>query len=309
LCPLQSPEWGVVTARDVGVAFAAVNSMVRRTALLGLVAGLVAIAAGVFLARRITLPLRHLAEVTTAVAGGDFSRRVPVTSSNELGQLAVNFNVMGDEIERYIKSLRQALRENQELLLDSIRALAAAIDAKNPYTRGHSEHVAKYAVAVARAYGISGPELVRIEIAALLHDVGKIGIEDAILLKPQRLTDGEFAVMRTHPVTGAAIVASIKRLRDMLPGSRSHHESWDGTGYPDGVSGERIPLLARIIAAADVFDAMTTERPYQASMTYNAALERMRQLSGARLDPGVVRAFFKAVQAGELVLLGQVEVA
>lgn len=314
LCPVEmrageAPPWAVVTARDVGVAFAGVNAMVKRTALLGVFAGFAAVLAGVLLARRITLPLRHLAGVTAAVAGGDFSRRVPVTTQNELGQLAANFNVMSEEIERYIKSLRQALRENQELLLDSIRALAAAIDAKNPYTRGHSEHVAKYAVAIARAYGISGPELMRIEIAALLHDVGKIGIEDAILLKPQRLTDSEFAVMRTHPTKGASIVATIKRLRDMLPGIRSHHESWDGTGYPDGLAGEKIPLLARIIAAADTFDAMTTERPYQTAMTFNAALDRMRQLAGARLDPNVVRAFFKGIQTGDLVLLGQVEVA
>jgi HD-GYP domain-containing protein (c-di-GMP phosphodiesterase class II) len=309
LCPVDSPRWAIVTARDVEVAFAAVTSMAQRTFLLGLVAGVVAMTAGFFLARRITLPLRHLADVTTAVAGGDFARRVPVTSQNELGQLAANFNVMADEIERYIKSLRQALRDNQELLIDSIRALAAAIDAKNPYTRGHSEHVARYAVAIARHLGISGSELMRIEIAALLHDVGKIGIEDAILLKPQRLTDSEFQVMRTHPVKGAGIVASIKRLRDMLPGIRSHHESWDGTGYPDGLAGEKIPLLARIIAAADTFDAMTTERPYQMPMTFNAGLDRMRQLAGARLDPTVVGAFFKAVQTGDLVLLGQVEVA
>jgi putative nucleotidyltransferase with HDIG domain len=263
----------------------------------------------VILARRITSPLRNLAEVSTAVAQGDFTRQVPVTSRNELGQLAENFNVMAVEIDRYVRSLQHALQENKELLVDSIRALAAAIDAKNPYTRGHSERVSQYAVAIARHCGISGSELEKVEIAALLHDVGKIGIEDAILQKPDALTDSEFAQMRIHTVKGAAIVSPIKRLREMLPGIRSHHENWGGGGYPDGLVGEQIPLVARIIAAADVFDAMTTQRPYQNAMGLEYVFKRMRELSGPRLDPAMVEAFFAAIQRGDLVPLGRVEVA
>ena len=309
LCPVDDPPWAVVTARDVGVAFAAVRSMAEKTALLAMVTGLVAMLAGVLVARRITSPLRHLADVTTAVAQGDFSRKVPVTSRNELGQLADNFNVMAVEIERTVSSLQEALAENKELLVDSIRALAAAIDAKNPYTSGHSERVGQYAVAIARHCGIEGSELQRVEIAALLHDVGKIGIDDAILTKPQALTDSEFAQMRVHTVKGAAIVSPIKRLREMLPGIRSHHENWSGGGYPDGLVGEQIPLIARIIAAADVFDAMTTQRPYQAAMRLDFVFKRMGEMAGTRLDPNVVRAFLAAVRSGDLVPLGQVEVA
>jgi HD-GYP domain-containing protein (c-di-GMP phosphodiesterase class II) len=309
LCPVDDPPWAVVTARDVDVAFAAVNSMARRTWVLAVLTAIVAMAAGIVLARRITSPLRNLADVTTAVAGGDFTRRVPVVSRNELGQLADNFNFMATEIERFIKSLKEALRENEELLVEAIRALAAAIDAKNPYTRGHSERVSNYAVAIARHYGMKGRELKRVEIAALLHDVGKIGIEDAVLLKPGALSEAEFEKMRGHTVKGAAIVSPLKRLRDMLPGIRSHHEDWTGGGYPDGLSGEQIPLLARIIAAADVFDAMTTDRPYQKGMTLEAATERLRTMAGKRLDPAVVNAFFAAVRAGDLVPAKQVEVA
>ncbi len=309
LCPVEDPPWAVVAARDVDVAFAAVRNMGRTTELLVLGTALIAMLAGVILARRITSPLRHLAEVSTAVAEGDFTRQVPVTSRNELGQLAENFNVMAVEIDRYVRSLQQALQENKELLVDSIRALAAAIDAKNPYTRGHSERVSQYAVAIAKHCGISGADLEKVEISALLHDVGKIGIEDAILQKPDVLTDAEFAQMRAHAVKGAAIVSPIKRLRGMLPGIRSHHENWAGGGYPDALVGEQIPLIARIIAAADVFDAMTTQRPYQNAMGLEVVFMRMRELSGTRLDPTVVVAFFTAIQQGDLVPLGRVEVA
>lgn len=309
LCPVVEPPWGVVTARDVDVAFAAVNDMARRSLLLTVATGLVAMLAGILLARRITLPLRNLAHVTTAVAGGDFAQRAPVHSRNEMGQLAENFNIMTDAVDRYVRSLRQALQENEELLVDSIRALAAAIDAKNPYTRGHSERVSQYAVAVAHQLGIKGRELQRVEIAALLHDVGKIGIEDAILLKPEALTEQEYLQMQHHVVKGAAIVSPIKRLKDMLPGIRSHHENWDGSGYPDGLAGERIPLVARIISIADTFDAMTTDRPYQKGMAIEAALDRLRSMAGKRMDPMVVDAFFAAVRAGDLVPQGRSEVA
>ncbi len=309
LCPVEDPPWAVVAARDVDVAFAAVRNMGRTTGLLVLGTALVAMLAGVLLARRITSPLRHLAEVSTAVAEGDFTRQVPVTSRNELGRLAENFNVMAVEIDRYVRSLQKALQENKELLVDSIRALAAAIDAKNPYTRGHSERVSQYAVAIARHCGITGGDLERVEISALLHDVGKIGIEDAILQKPDVLTEAEFALMRAHAVKGAAIVSPIKRLRAMLPGIRSHHENWGGGGYPDALAGEQIPLIARIIAAADVFDAMTTQRPYQNAMGLELVFGAMREMSGNRLDPTVVEAFFTAIQQGDLVPLGRVEVA
>jgi len=309
LCPVEGVPWAVVAARDLDVAFAAVRAMGRRTAVLALITSAIAVFAGVILARRITSPLRHLAEVTSAVARGEFSTRVPVSSRNELGQLASNFNLMAAEVESFVESLRQALRENQELMLDSIRALAAAIDAKNPYTRGHSERVSQYAVAIGRHLGLNSGELQKLEIAAILHDVGKIGIEDRILLKPSALSDQEFAMMRGHVLKGAAIVSPIKRLREVLPGIRSHHENWAGGGYPDGLAGEEIPLMARIIAAADVFDAMTTHRPYQPAMVLDSVLARVRELSGTRLDPGVVEAFFAAVKAGDLVPLGSVEVA
>lgn len=309
LCPVDNLPWAVVTARKVEVAFANLKAMAQRTALLALAAGLLATLAGIVLARRITQPVRELTSVSTAIASGDFSRRVPVNSQNELGQLAENFNIMAEKIGQTVASLRQALEQNRQLLVDAIRALTAAIDAKNPYTRGHSERVARYSVAIARHLGLNDDEVRKVQIAALLHDVGKIGIEDAILTKPDQLTEAEFAKMRAHPLKGAAIVSSIRLLREIVAGIRWHHENWGGGGYPDGLSGEAIPLVARIIAAADVFDAMTTTRPYQKALTLEFVLRRMRELAGTRLDPNVVDAFFSALRAGELVPLGEVEVA
>lgn len=309
LCPVDNLPWAVVTARKVEVAFANLKAMAQRTALLALAAGLLATLAGIVLARRITQPVRELTSVSTAIASGDFSRRVPVNSQNELGQLAENFNVMAEKIGQTVASLRQALEQNRQLLVDAIRALTAAIDAKNPYTRGHSERVARYSVAIAKHLGLNDDEVRKVQIAALLHDVGKIGIEDAILTKPDQLTEAEFAKMRAHPLKGAAIVSSIRLLREIVAGIRWHHENWGGGGYPDGLSGEAIPLVARIIAAADVFDAMTTTRPYQKALTLEFVLRRMRELAGTRLDPNVVDAFFSALRAGELVPLGEVEVA
>ncbi|MGQ9495675.1 MAG: HD domain-containing phosphohydrolase [Thermoanaerobaculaceae bacterium] len=309
LCPVDDLPWAVVTARKVEVAFANLKAMAQRTALLALAAGLLATLAGIVLARRITQPVRELTSVSTAIASGDFSRRVPVNSQNELGQLAENFNVMAEKIGRTVASLRQALEQNRQLLVDAIRALTAAIDAKNPYTRGHSERVARYSVAIAKHLGLNDDEVRKVQISALLHDVGKIGIEDAILTKPDQLTEAEFAKMRAHPLKGAAIVSSIRLLREIIAGIRWHHENWGGGGYPDGLSGEAIPLVARIIAAADVFDAMTTTRPYQKALTMEFVLGRMRELAGTRLDPKVVDAFFSALRAGDLVPLGEVEVA
>lgn len=309
LCPVDNLPWAVVIARKVEVAFANLKAMAQRTALLALAAGLLATLAGIVLARWITQPVRDLTSVSTAIASGDFSRRVPVNSQNELGQLAENFNVMAEKIGQTVASLRQALEQNRQLLVDAIRALTAAIDAKNPYTRGHSERVARYSVVIAKHLGLTDDEVRKVQIAALLHDVGKIGIEDAILTKPDQLTEAEFAKMRAHPLKGAAIVSSIRLLREIIAGIRWHHENWGGGGYPDGLSGEAIPLVARIIAAADVFDAMTTTRPYQKALTMEFVLRRMRELAGTRLDPNVVDAFFSALRAGELVPLGEVEVA
>jgi len=209
---------------------------------------------------------------------------------------------MADDIEKYIDGLKQAATENHELFLGSIRMLAAAIDEKDPYTRGHSDRVAKYSLIIGRELSLSIEELEKLRIAALLHDVGKIGVDDRVLKKPGALTPEEFELMKKHPSKGANIMRPVAQLAEMLPGIELHHEHVDGRGYPYGLAGDQIPMMARIIAVADTLDAMTTNRPYQSAMELDFALTRTRQLAGSKFDPIVVDALEAAIQDGKLRL-------
>ncbi|HOT01304.1 MAG TPA: HD-GYP domain-containing protein, partial [Acidobacteriota bacterium] len=203
-----------------------------------------------------------------------------------------------EEIEDYIKRLKQAAEENRQLFLGAIRTLAAAIDAKDPYTRGHSERVTRYSEIIATELGLPTEEVENIQIAALLHDVGKIGISDSILQKPGILTEAEYAVMKQHPELGGNIMSQIQQLKHIIPGMRYHHESLDGSGYPRGLKGDEIPLAARIIGVADAFDAMTTERPYQKPLATEEALEIINRKAGQKFDRRVVDALAAAVSRG-----------
>src|ERR1700687_6046549 len=149
---------------------------------------------------------------------------------------------------------------------------------------------------------LSSEELDRLRISALLHDVGKIGVDDRVLKKPGKLTDEEFELMKQHPTKGANIMRPVAQLKDVLPGIELHHERMDGAGYPHGLMGDQIPMMARIIAVADTFDAITTNRPYQTAMDIEYALERIRSLGVSKFDPAVVGALDAAVSAGRLKL-------
>ena len=180
--------------------------------------------------------------------------------------------------------------------LATIQALAAAVDAKDPYTQGHSQRVADYATSLARHVGASQAEQDLIHITGTLHDVGKIGVPDAILKKPGRLDDEERAVMETHPVLGEVIVRKAPQLAATLPGVRHHHERWDGKGYPDALKGEAIPLIARYLALADTFDAMTSDRPYRKGLPLEVALAEIHKGAGTQFDPALAPAFIELVQ-------------
>jgi HD-GYP domain-containing protein (c-di-GMP phosphodiesterase class II) len=300
VAPVQGLDWGVLVERPTALAFAPVRTMQQRTLAVSAVTALFALALGFALSRRLIVPLQNLATTSSDIAEGNFAARSAIKGLDEIAQLAGNFNHMAGSIENLVRRLRQALRQNQELFLETIRTLAAAIDAKDQYTRGHSERVSSYSLAIARHLGLSQEEVFRVRIASILHDVGKLGIRDGILNKPGGLTDEEFAVMRQHPGIGAQIMAPIRMLKDIIPGIRNHHETWDGKGYPDRLTGEQIPLVARIIGAADTFDAMTTTRPYQQAMELDYVLEKMQAMSGSRFDPKVVEALLAAVNAGDV---------
>jgi len=263
---------------------------------------LIAILFGYFFAVGISGPIRILAASTRAISRGEFHQRTPVRGAAEISELAENFNLMASDIEEYIERLKEAAEENRELFIGSIRMLSAAIDEKDPYTRGHSGRVAKYSTVIAQELKLSAEDLDKLKISALLHDVGKIGVDDRVLKKPGSLTPEEFEIMKTHTTRGANIMRPVSQLKDMLPGIELHHEHLDGRGYPYGLSGPQIPLMARIIAVADTLDAMTTNRPYQSAMDLEYALGRIKALTGSKFDQTVVNALESAVKAGKLRL-------
>jgi putative two-component system response regulator len=175
--------------------------------------------------------------------------------------------------------------------MGAMSALVSAIDAKDPYTRGHSQRVALLSRQIAEAAGLSGDDLKHIHIAGLVHDVGKIGMPEAILRKQSRLTDEEFAVVKQHPEIGWRILRDIPQFAPVLDGVRFHHERFDGRGYPHGLKGEGIPLFARIIAIADTFDAMSSTRTYRAAKPREAVLAEMQSCAGTQHDPRLFQSF------------------
>ncbi len=175
--------------------------------------------------------------------------------------------------------------------LATIQALAAAVDAKDPYTRGHSQSVAAYAAELAQWVGLSPAEINLIYTAGTLHDVGKIGVPDTILKKPARLNDDERKIMETHPALGEVIVRKVPALAATLPGVRHHHENWNGAGYPDNLAGEKIPLIARLLAVADTYDAMTSDRPYRKGLPRDVALAEIAKKAGTQFDPMLAEQF------------------
>jgi len=306
VAPVGQPDWGVVVEKQQSKAFASVDKMIRRTMEWGAIALLLAAVMAMLFAAGISRPIRALAERTREIARGNYSQRVDIKSRNEIGDLAANFNVMSGEIEKSVEQLKKAAHENHLLFINSVRMLAAAIDAKDPYTRGHSERVARYAIAIGKNMTLPAKEMNNLRISALLHDVGKIGIDDRILRKPGALSDEEFEIMKGHPEKGAAIMSGVAQLIDIIPGMKYHHEKWAGGGYPDGLTGEEIPVQARIVAIADTFDAMTTNRPYQKAMELAYVIEKIKSFAGTRFDPRVVDAFVRAVQNGDVQVEEQV---
>jgi len=297
---------GVIVQKPEANAFASVDQMVRATIQWGAIALILAIIAAIFFASGIARPIRALAQRSHEIAQGNYQQRVELKAQNEIGELADNFNTMSASIEHAVEQLKKAAQENHLLFLNSVRMLAAAIDAKDPYTRGHSERVARYSIAIGKNLQLPQREMLNLRISALLHDVGKIGIDDRILRKPGALSDEEFEIMKGHPAKGAAIMSGVAQLIDIIPGMKYHHEKWSGGGYPEGLEGEQIPMQARIVAIADTFDAMTTNRPYQKAMEIGYVVEKIKSFGGTRFDPRVVEAFVNGVKRGDIQIEEQV---
>jgi HD-GYP domain-containing protein (c-di-GMP phosphodiesterase class II) len=298
--PVPALDWAVVVQKPQRDAYRSVFEMQRTARLLALLAVMVSIGLSIYVARKITNPLETLTESSRAIARGDFSQRVHLKSRTEIGELADTFNVMSQELEQFVDDLRRAAEENRALFMGSIQMLAGAVDEKDPYTKGHSDRVTRYSVLIAKELNMPEQFIETVRISALLHDVGKIGIEDRILKKPGSLTTEEFEIMKTHTTKGANILRPVKQLREMLPGIELHHEALDGRGYPYGLNGEQIPMLARIIAVADTFDALTTNRPYQMAHDPLDGLRIIHSLVNKRLDPDCVAALNAVFERGEI---------
>lgn len=237
--------------------------------------------------RDTVMPIQLLYEKMAEVKNGYLRSDVSDFFSDEFSRLVSGFNHM-------MRGLKIQAERNNQLLESYFSTLAAALDARDPYTAGHSERVAEFAVRIGKLANLPEEEIQNLRKAALLHDIGKIGIKDAVLLKEGRLTEEEWDQIKQHPVLGEAILKQIEPMDAMasfLPGVRSHHERYDGAGYPDGLSGEDIPLFGRIIAVADAFDAMTSDRPYRKGMDEEKAIVILEEGGGTQWDPYFSRLF------------------
>ena len=197
---------------------------------------------------------------------------------------------LGSSLSIYLKNV-MLYEDMHSMFLGTLHALSTTIDAKDSYTHGHSERVALIARQLAEAAGLSAQTVERVYLSGLVHDVGKIGVPEAVLTKPGRLTDEEYELVKKHPEIGARILEGIRQMQDLIPGVLHHHESWDGRGYPHGLAGRDIPLFGRIIGLADAFDAMSSDRTYRHAMPMHKVLDEVRRCSGKQFDPDLVDVF------------------
>lgn len=197
---------------------------------------------------------------------------------------------LGSSLSIYLKNVL-LYEDMQSMFLGTLHALSTTIDAKDSYTQGHSERVALMSRQLAQGIGLDEQTVERVYLSGLVHDVGKIGVPEAVLTKPGKLTNEEYELVKKHPETGARILEGIRQMHDLIPGVLHHHESWDGSGYPHGLKGPAIPLFGRIIGLADAFDAMSSDRTYRAAMPMSRVLDEVRRCSGKQFDPDMTDVF------------------
>lgn len=278
-------NWSVLSA-------ALEDARKKLVGLFGLILALGAVSS-ILISSRLTRPVKELSAGVEELKQGRRSKPLRVYSADELGRLTASFNEMTDLISGQREKLGQYAHDLEEAYISTVRVLAAAIEARDQYTLGHSTRVSEYAVELARELGLSPDQVEEIEIACLFHDVGKIKIPDSILHKRGRLEAHEFKEMRRHPEYGAEILSKARSLFKYIPAVRHHHEWYDGTGYPDGLSRDRIPEAAAIISLGDAYDAMTSDRPYREALTKERALYIINESAGKQFNPEFARVFLK----------------
>ncbi|MEW5745116.1 MAG: HD domain-containing phosphohydrolase [Nitrospirota bacterium] len=266
----------------------------------GLAAALLLGVIGIFfLSSFITRPIKELASGVEELKTGAGAKPLRVYSQDELGRLTENFNEMAALITEQKARLGAYAEDLEEAYVSTIKVLAAAIDARDPYTHGHSTRVARLAVKMGAALGLQQEELEDLEIAALLHDIGKLKTPDDILLKKGEHSEEEYREMLRHPEDGVDILSRAPSLHKYIPAVRHHHEWYSGSGYPDRLRGKEIPRSAALIAVADAFDAMTSTRPYRNRFSKEYAVEEIALQAGKQFDPELVRIFLRVIDAIE----------
>jgi putative nucleotidyltransferase with HDIG domain len=291
--PLDSPAQGsddgfsLRSLRNLDAAAAPVQVVLRRVFLsAGLTALVVAIALGAFSSRSIVQPL---AAVVTRLRESGKTGVLPEFPTGERGVREIR--ELTDSFNHAAASIREGQDRLVRAYVEFVSSLASALDARDPYTAGHSLRVSEYSCAIARAMHVEQQEHELIRVGALLHDIGKIGISDAVLQKQERLTPDEEALIRQHPVIGRKILECVQGFEPYLPVVELHHENWDGTGYPRGLKREETPRTARIVKVADAYDAMTSDRPYRRGMRHAQAISILEKHAGTQFDVPVVQAF------------------
>ena len=280
-------QWTSVVVARTADAVAPAQTLIRTVVLVALATICVLLLVSLSQIRRLLDPIARLQKGTADLAHGEFGTRVDVRTGDELQALGESFNMMAGDLQRQFEELHA-------LSVGTLEALARTIDAKSPWTAGHSTRVAEVAVAIGHAMHLDAPSLERIRRGSLLHDIGKIGISADILDSPAPLSDDEMEIVREHPALGARILEPVPHCADILPMVLQHHERFDGGGYPAGLAGTDIALDARVLAVADVYDAMISDRPYRRGLPSRDAAVRISEGAGTQFDPEVVAAFSDA---------------
>lgn len=279
----------------VGLGTEFINEAMRATArglLMPLAAGTLIGVIGTFLLTGVHVKrIEKLAAAVQALGAGDMLAHVDVGGHNEVSRLAMHFNKM-------VLQLNTAQQEKEKGLAETVSALVAAIEAKDAYTRSHCERVARISRAIAVRLGVDEDQLRELDLAAMLHDIGKIGIGEKTIGKAGRLNSTERKTMQQHPEIGARILSQLTFLGNVETYVRHHHEHYDGSGYPDGLAGQNIPLVSRIIHLVDAYDAMTSSRSYRAALDHKVAIARIVDGRGRQFDPRLVDLFLQLDQAG-----------
>jgi len=297
--PVNAAEAGgqyvLRSLQSVDGASAPMQSALRKASVVaGFGALLAAMVVGFLSSRSVAKPLSQVVSYLRESERAGMLREFPaeLVFVQEIRDLAVSFNRAGAAIRDGHNNLHQAY-------VQFVGALASALDARDPYTAGHSHRVSEFSCSIAEAMSLPAAEIAQLRIAGLLHDIGKIGINDEVLQKPGKLTTEEFAIIQQHPTIGRRILEGVRGFQPYLDVVELHHEDWDGTGYPHGFHGEQIPVTARIVHVADAYDAMTSDRPYRRGMSHDRALSIIRENAGTQFDPAAVTAFLGIAEAIE----------